>query len=143
MPPKDEGLSTPGSRRVDLEELVSEARGSEDGEAFCEMAHGDGFRIGVAVRLAQGEVVSISIEVLLRVLTKDRESAVPILQVAAEIARALVHKGYDATLQDDCWISFERVVTPDELALEQASICTLLRERVGTKARLSVGRETR
>ena len=143
MLPKDKGLSAPRSRRVDLEELASEARGSEDEEAFCETAHGDGFRIGVVVRLAKRGVISISIEVLFRVLGKGRESAVPSLQVAADIACALVHKGYDATLQDDCWTSFERLVTADELDLEQTSISTLLRERLGTKTQPSACRVTR
>lgn len=117
--------------RLDFDALVSQARSSEDREAYHAVASRGHIRIGLVVRAAPDASISFRIEVALQILAKDTQPKVADLERFSKILDSLARRGYSLDHHDGCWVSCEREVTVDCVENECRAISAIVCPKKG------------
>lgn len=89
---------------VDCRDLETEARRSEDGEAYVQLFRSEGCRIGATATLQRNGDVSFSVEILINAMKMDSPELLSELSGLLETIRALKQRDFSLCHQDDGWI---------------------------------------
>jgi hypothetical protein len=103
---------------IDLRGLEMTARASIDGEGYLVISKGDGFRIGLVVRILEDGIIDHTLELLVRFLDRGHTVNTERMEQALRITRALTERSYELNNENDGWIYAERQIDPVHLGEE-------------------------
>ena len=123
---------TSGDNRDDnlslgVDALISQARSSEDGEAYLLIARRGHYWIGLVVTAAPSRPPAFRIEVLLRLIGQDALLGIADLERTKATVDKLADAGYTMGHLDNGWLIFVRDLIDDDLDRECLAISEVMR----------------
>jgi len=112
----------------DLDMLLKESVGSDDGESFFVVVRGVNFRIGLNVNiLVSGEVI-FRIEFLLKLFSEGCEVSPEKMKNFILVQKDLSNEGYSIRHEVGGWIDLEKTVTRSQIRKECSFLLNYLLE---------------